>query len=62
MTALIERPLQGYDDELESIRAVLADIIRHFGNVGIIERSIHLVQYKERRWLEANMECEYRVS
>lgn len=38
------------------------DVIRHFGDIFIIQRGIHLIQDEERRWMKTASENNSRVA
>ena len=51
MTLLIQWSFQADHYELERVRCVGANIIRHLGDIGVVQSSIHLVEDEEGSWL-----------
>ena len=48
ITPLVQRAFQTDHDELERPRGVRPDVVRDFGDVGVIERSVDFIQHEER--------------
>jgi len=55
VAAFVQRPLQADHNELEGVRRVRPNVVRDLRDVGVVQRSIDLVQNEERRWVETGV-------
>ena len=53
VAAFIQRTFQRDDNELEGFRSVGADVVCYLGDIGVVERSINLVEDEKGRGLVA---------
>ena len=62
MPALVQGALKANNDKLERIRRMRAYIVRHFGDVRVVQRRVDLVEDEKRAGLVAkSAEFSYTV-
>ena len=62
IASLVKRALETDDNELEVVRGAMSDVVSDFGDVGVVEGCVNLIEDEERGGLVTTRVSQIRMS